>query len=33
MNHNEIGIKAMQEKRFEDAAKAFTEAIEVNPEE
>lgn len=33
MNHNEEGIKAMQEKRFEDAAKAFNEAIEANPEE
>lgn len=33
MNHNEEGIKAMQEKRFEDAAKSFTEAIETNPEE
>ena len=33
MDYNEIGIKAFQEKRYEDAAKAFTEAIENNPEE
>lgn len=31
MDYNEIGIKAFQEKRYEDAAKAFTEAIENNP--
>nr|WP_106780083.1 tetratricopeptide repeat protein [Lysinibacillus timonensis] len=31
MDYNEIGIKAFQEKRYEDAAKAFTEAIETNP--
>lgn len=31
MDYNEIGIKAFQEKRYEDAAKAFTEAIESNP--
>ncbi|RUL57102.1 tetratricopeptide repeat protein [Lysinibacillus antri] len=33
MNYNEIGIKAFQEKRYEDAAKAFTEAIENNPDD
>lgn len=33
MDLNEIGIKAIQEKRYEDAAKAFTEAIEENPNE
>jgi len=33
MDFNEIGIKAFQEKRYEDAAKAFTEAIENNPDE
>ncbi|MEL3961796.1 tetratricopeptide repeat protein [Lysinibacillus endophyticus] len=33
MNFNEIGIKAFQEKRYEDAAKAFTEAIENNPDD
>lgn len=33
MDYNEIGIKAFQEKRYEDAAKAFTEAIENNPDE
>ena len=32
-NYNEIGIKAFQEKRYEDAAQAFTQAIETNPEE
>ncbi|MFC7684577.1 tetratricopeptide repeat protein [Ureibacillus sp. GCM10028918] len=31
MDYNEIGIRAFQEKRYEDAAKAFTEAIENNP--
>lgn len=31
MNYNEQGIKALQEKRYEDAVKAFTEAIEENP--
>lgn len=31
MDYNEIGILAFQEKRYEDAAKAFTEAIENNP--
>ncbi|HWL27052.1 MAG TPA: tetratricopeptide repeat protein [Ureibacillus sp.] len=31
MDYNEIGIKAFQEKRYEDAAKAFTEAVENNP--
>lgn len=33
MDYNEIGIKAFQEKRYEDAAKAFTEAIESNPDD
>lgn len=33
LNHNEEGIKAMQEERFEDAVKAFTQAIEQKPEE
>ena len=33
MNYNEIGIKAFQEKRYEDAAQAFNDAIEQNPEE
>ncbi|PYF08824.1 tetratricopeptide repeat protein [Ureibacillus chungkukjangi] len=33
MDYNEIGIIAFQEKRYEDAAKAFTEAIENNPDE
>lgn len=33
LNYNEIGIQAMQEERFEDAVKAFTEAIEQNPED
>lgn len=31
LNHNEQGIKAMQEERFEDAVKAFTQAIEEHP--
>lgn len=33
MDYNKIGIKAFQEKRYEDAAKAFTEAIESNPDD
>lgn len=33
MDYNEIGILAFQEKRYEDAAKAFTEAIENNPDD
>ena len=33
VDYNEIGIKAFQEKRYEDAAQAFTQAIEANPEE
>lgn len=33
MNFTEEGIKAMQEKRFEDAAKAFTQAIDEKPQE
>lgn len=32
-NYNEEGIKALQEKRYEDAVKAFTEAIEKNPDD
>lgn len=32
MDYNEQGIKAFQEKRYEDAAQAFTNAIEQNPE-
>lgn len=31
MNYNEQGIKALQEKRYEDAVQAFTNAIEKNP--
>lgn len=31
MNYIEQGIKALQEKRYEDAVKAFTTAIEENP--
>ena len=30
-NSNEIGIKAFQEKRYEEAAQAFTQAIESQP--
>lgn len=33
INYNELGIKAFQEKRYEDAAQAFTNAIETNPED
>lgn len=33
MNYNEQGIRALQEKRYEDAVKAFTEAIEENPDD
>lgn len=33
MDYNEIGIKAFQEKRYEDAAQAFNDAIEQNPNE
>lgn len=33
VDYNEIGIKAFQEKRYEDAAQAFTQAIEANPED
>ena len=33
IDYNEIGIKAFQEKRYEDAAQAFTQAIETNPED
>lgn len=33
LNYNEMGIQAMQEERFEDAVKAFTEAIEQSPED
>ncbi|KGR74989.1 tetratricopeptide repeat protein [Ureibacillus manganicus] len=31
MDFNEIGIRAFQEKRYEEAAKAFTEAIDNEP--
>ncbi|QOV12792.1 tetratricopeptide repeat protein [Viridibacillus arvi] len=31
MDFNEQGIKAIQEKRYEDAVKAFTQAIEAEP--
>lgn len=31
VDYNELGIKAFQDKRYEDAAKAFTQAIEENP--
>ena len=31
MDYNEIGIKAFQEKRYEDAAQAFNDAIEQSP--
>lgn len=31
MDFNEEGVKAIQEKRYEDAAKAFTQAIDENP--
>lgn len=33
VDYNEIGIKAFQEKRYEDAAQAFTQAIEANTED
>ncbi|MBT2582382.1 tetratricopeptide repeat protein [Planococcus sp. ISL-109] len=33
MNYNEIGIKALQEGRAEDAIQAFTQAIEQHPED
>ena len=33
MDYNEMGIKAFQEKRYEDAAQAFNDAIEQNPNE
>ncbi|MGX9135369.1 tetratricopeptide repeat protein [Rummeliibacillus sp. JY-2-4R] len=33
MNFNDEGVKAIQEKRFEDAAKAFTQAIEESPDD
>lgn len=33
MDLNEVGIKAFQEKRYEDAVKAFNDAIEQNPED
>ena len=33
MDYNEKGIKAFQEKRYEDAAQSFTQAIEANPED
>lgn len=31
IDYNEVGIKAFQEKRYEDAAQAFNDAIEQNP--
>lgn len=31
MDFNEEGVKAIQEKRYEDAAKSFTQAIDENP--
>ena len=31
INYNEIGIKAFKEKRYEDAAQAFNDAIEQHP--
>lgn len=31
IDYNEIGIKAFQEKRYDDAAQAFNDAIEQNP--
>lgn len=33
IDYNEIGIKAFQEKRYEDAAQAFNDAIEQNPDD
>lgn len=33
IDYNEIGIKAFQEKRYEDAAQAFTQAIETSVED
>lgn len=33
IDYNELGIKAFQEKRYEDAAQAFTQAIEENSED
>lgn len=33
IDYNETGIKAFQEKRYEDAAQAFTQAIEENPKD
>lgn len=33
MDYNEIGIKAFQENRLEEAAKAFNDAIEANPDD
>lgn len=32
IDYNGLGIKAFQEKRYEDAAKAFTQAIDQDPE-
>ena len=31
IDYNDIGIKAFKEKRYEDAAQAFNDAIEQNP--
>ena len=33
IDYNEIGIKAFQEKKYEEAAQAFNDAIEQNPED
>lgn len=33
VNYNEIGIEAFQNKQYEEAAQAFNDAIEANPEE
>ena len=33
VDYNEIGIQAFQNKQYEDAAQAFTQAIETNPED
>ncbi|HEY9570419.1 MAG TPA: tetratricopeptide repeat protein, partial [Metalysinibacillus sp.] len=33
VNYNELGIEAFQEKRYDEAAQAFNDAIEANPEE
>ena len=33
MNYNEIGAKALQEEKTEEAIQAFMQAIESNPED